>query len=477
MTITITGANGSVVSLNSATGAYQTVINDAASAINSNIANGNSQVFDLTPGSGNPDYTANTSPVGIVQEAGTYDVPNAYSYIVVAQDGEGDDDGAVILNSNGFTSGSINILSGRASGLTYNASDEKGVINSTAGNLVFNGSGKTGNWTINSDSGNASITSTNGNNIINTSSTGKSTVVLGSGNNSVKSLGQDTITGGDGGYNSIALSGTKSQVTVGDNSLIVDVGISNTISGGLNSTITGGTNTVVTFANGGNQNSFNSGVNATINAVNGAEANYIHGTNNTYNADGVATFLNPTGKTTMTATGQAVLFGAKGSNYTLNASGSASGLFVANVGNETLNAAGSTADLSIYANSAANGDQNLVAIGGSGNDLLAAGSGNSTFTGGAGNNLFAFTKSSSDNGNTVITDFGSSSGNQIGIYGYGVDNTNLQQLLDNSTNDANNNAVLKLEGHTITLEGVSVSSLNTNMFNVPNASTTTAQTA
>lgn len=473
MAITITGANGDVVSIKSPTGKYQELINDTANTINASIANGTSEVFDLVPGAENPNYTADTSPVGIVQEAGSYNVPNAYRYIVVADDGEGTDSGAVTLNSNGFLSGLVTVLSGRTSGLTYNASNESGVINTTAGNLVFNGSGKTGGWTIYADTGNASISSTNGNNIIATGRNGKSTVALGSGNNSLNSQGQDTITGGDGGYNSVTLSGSKASVSLRDNTVVTDVGVGNAIIVGKNSTVAAGTNGTTTFNNGGNQNSFIGGVNETVSAINGSEVKYVFGTNNTYSSDATSTFLNPSGKISVTSSAQAALFGAKGSNYTLNATGSDSGLFVADAGNETLNAAGSTAAIAIYANTVAGGNTNFVATGGSGNDLLAAGTGNSTFTGGAGDNLFAFTKSSSDNGNTVITDFGSSSGNKIGIYGYGVDSGNLQQLLNNSTSDANNDAVLKLEGHTITLEGVSVSSLNTNMFSVPNA---TAQT-
>lgn len=473
MAITITGANGDVVSLNAATGRYEKIIGDAASALNTSISDGTSEVFDLTPGAGNPSYTSGTTPVGIVQEAGSYDVPNEYSYIVVAADGTNTNSGAVTLNSNGFSSGTVSILSGRASGLTYNAANEAGVINNTAGNLVFNGAGKTGAWTINSDAGNASITATNGNNVIGTS-TGKNTIILGSGSNNVYSQGQDTITAAEGGYNSATVAGTKSNVTMGDNTLINDIGIGNIVTVGKNSTVAGGTNGTTTFNNGGSQNSYTGGINQTVNAVNGAQISYVHGANSTYTTDGSSTFLNPSGKVNITASAQAVLFGNQNSTFTLNASGDASGLFVADKGNETLNASGSTAALSIYANTVSGASTNFVAEGGSGNDLFAAGTGNSTFTGGAGDNLFTFTKDVSDNGNTVITDFGNSSGNKIGLYNYGVDSSNIQQLLNNSTNDASGDAVLALTGHTITLQGVSVSSLNTSMFEVPNA---TAQTA
>lgn len=473
MAITITGANGEIINLADAPNTTSDRVGTQATAlqgsINGAIAAGTATAFDVYPDSGNPDVATGVAAVGILQQAGTYQIPNGYEYLAVADDSEANS-GAITINSDGFVANNINVLAGRESGLTYNASNESGQIINTAGSLNFNGSGKTGEWVIYTGDGNSSITATDGNNKINTGA-GKNTVVLGTGNNTVYSQGQDTITGAATGYNTVTLAGSNSEVTLGETVLVNDssTGRNNNITVGKNSTVFGGVSTTVSY-NDGDQNRFQGGTNNTVSAASDAsKLQVIHGTDNTYNVDQQLSLFNGVGSTDITVNGQFLAFGASASDYTLNAGGTDNGLFVADKGNETLSASGSSANLLIYAYSVSGAQSSFEATGGSGNDTLVAGTGNSTFTGGAGDNLFLFTKSTAENGNTVITDFANSSQNKIGLLDYGLDNDSLAQLLQTSQNDASGNAVLNLDGgHTVTIQGVSVSDLNANQFEIMN---------
>lgn len=464
MAITITGANGEVISLDDATGRAIT----EASALQTNI---------------NSAIASDPASVEVYTNSGTYEVSNANKYVVVAN---GDDSvtgaGAITIN-NGDAQNPLYVLSGREAGTIYNANNVYNTNTTTniakfvntAGNLTFNGAGKVGSWALYTGDGDSTITTTDGNNQVNTGS-GKNTIVLGTGNNSVYSEGQDTITGGGNGYQSVTLAGSKSEVTLGDNSLINDssTGKDNTVSVGRNSTVFGGVSTTVTY-NSGDQNVFQAGTSDTVNAAADSSAlRVIHGSDNTFNVEKTLSLFNGNGDTNITVNGQFIGFGASDSNYTLNAGGNDSGFFVADKGNETLNASGSSANLLIYAYSVSGAQSSFEVSGGSGNDTLAAGTGNSTFSGGAGDNLFLFNKANAENGNTVITDFANSSQNKIGLFDYGLDNDSLNQLLQSSQNDTNGNAVLNLDGHTITIQGISVSDLNTNQFVVENDSLKTA---
>ncbi|MDI2090876.1 hypothetical protein [Commensalibacter oyaizuii] len=468
-TMTITGASG-VVTLQGATGRAEGPVGTLQSKINNDINNGTAKAFQLNPDSGNPDVPAGVAAVGIIDDAGTYQIPSLYQYVVIADSAE---TGNITLNNNGL-SANINILAGRQSGFTYNAGSESGQIMNTAGSLVFNGEGQSGRWTIYTGEGNSTVRGSNGNNQINTG-VGQNLVTLGSGNNRVYSEGSDTITGGVGGYNALTLTGANSQVKLSENTLINDLGNHNTFDLGKNSTVTGGTNATVTFQEGPN-NELLSGTAITVSAVNGADLKVTQGSDANISVDGNLNFFNGYGQTTLTSKGQVVAFGARGSfgesqsSYTLNAVGDKSALFVADAGNESLNASGSTASVQIYANTVSGGGTNFVGIGGSGDDVLTAGTGNTTFTGGAGNNLFMFTKDNSQNGSTVITDFvNEGSHNTIGLFNYGLDTNSLATLLQNSQNDAQGNAVLNIDGqHTITIQNVSVSQLNTDQFLVAN---------
>lgn len=307
------------------------------------------------------------------------------------------------------------------------------------------------------------IQTTDGNNKI-TTGYARSTIDLGSGNNIVYSQGHDTITSSRGGYQTVTLTGSQSKLTMGGNTTILDVGNNNNISVGKNSTINGAASDIVQFDTG-DMNEYTGGNNSTISATNGTDLKVIHGLDNIYNINHNLTFLNGSGNTTINIKGTLAVFGASNSQYTLNAENidsTSGGIFVANDGNETLDAGSSSANLQIWANTVA-GANNLSAKAGQGDDTLAAGVGNATFTGGAGHNLFMFIKENVQDGTTLITDL--TNNDKIALYNYGLGSNGITQILQQSQNDANGNAVLKLTNNAaIVIEGVSVSSLNTNQF-------------
>lgn len=434
---------------------------------------------------------------GVITQGGAYSAGNGYNYIVAggynskpSATGWVDPstatllDDVVTINSAMNSSQFIKVLAGNVKNFEYNANEESGQL--AAGNVnnsvIFNGNTVSGgDWDIRTGQGDDTVITGAGNNSVSASS-GRNTINITAGiRNEVVSDGQDTITASSDSHaiNSVTLRGGTSQdyhaqVDINDGSNVTDQSYYNTVTVGGASTISGGTYGSYTF--NGVSTSTNHGIllcgtSSTV-SVAGGGLEAVLGTSNTIAAAGNEHigFFNGGGNYSVSTAGDMVGFGTDGLNYTLNVTGDATSMFVADSGNETLDASGSTSGISIYANTVVGANTNFVATGGSGDDIMTAGTGNSTFTGGAGDNTFMFSKSSSDNGNTVITDF-SKANDKIEIYDYGLDNDSLSQLLANSTNDANGNAVLKLTGHTITLEGVSVNDLTVEQFTVANPGT------
>lgn len=214
-------------------------------------------------------------------------------------------------------------------------------------------------------------------------------------------------------------------------------------------------NSVATF----NGNSFTTALLTNTNATVSGGANY------NINTDSSLLFSTATGNNYITTTALAGIFGADGANTTLTSFTVAS-LFVAGDGNETLNGSRSVSAITTYASTTSDHNTNLVVSTGRGDDELNAGTGNSTFTGGAGNNLFVFNKDTDAGGKTVITDFAASAGNKISLYNYNLTQDSLNSLLANSHNDSNGNAILNLDNHQITVQGVSINNLHTQQFNI-----------
>lgn len=494
---------------------------EMAKEISNQIANGTAQTYTpySFPPSSNP-VPSDITPITIMNSVGNIPLSSSHTnqYLISPYFYNYDLNMGLCMveTPRSFTSDYyVNILMGSYATGMYQANEESGRIVSTGKNnnfdtltgsyfnatLAFSGAGKSGNWSIYSDEADDTIITTNGNNTI-YAGTGNNIIRMGTGTNEVYSEGYDTIRGGGSEtYQSITLAGGFSSVRTEGSTFITDLSQKNTISVNANSTVSGSKNSSILFQSlkGSGEfitnpffyeindhhyskyqpinsdNSFIGGSNNTISASYGGNLKVIGGNNNNItlsqdiaSSSGQLTFLNGTGKTNITSDGQTNIFGANQLNMTLNANGNDGNLFVAGNGNETLNGSTSTGDLEIYAHTISGAQTSFIAKGGSGNDSLTAGTGKSTFSGGSGDNLFIFTKATAANGSTVITDFAQSENNQIALFDYGLTRSSLKQLLKNSYDDSQGNALLNLENHNITLQGVSVSDLSTNQFFVYN---------
>lgn len=256
----------------------------------------------------------------------------------------------------------------------------------------------------------------------------------------------------------------NSTITITENADVKLNGITNCYIDSSDSQVefNGAENTTAYITNG------NTTINSALNSnfmITGSPTTVSGGSNNFISTDSTLLFSGGTGYNSIIGNGPAYVFAADGLNLDLR-SLDASSLFVAGEGNETLNGAGSSAAIAVYASQISDHNTNLVATTGSGDDALNAGTGNSTLNGGTGNNLFIFNKDTDAGGRTVIGDFSASSGNRISLYGYNLTQDSLNSLLANSHNDSNGNAILNLENHQITVQGVSISDLHTQQFNI-----------
>lgn len=486
--ITVTGGTDSSIAVTLDGSQAITLANQFKQDLDNYYKNNQLNILDVTADPSINDKTG----YGIVTQGGAYTAGNGYDYIVVGgynahnpSNAMSQDelskvnllDNAVTINSV-MTSGQfVRVLSGDLKNFTYNAGQENGQL--AAGNVgdsvVFNGNTVNGgNWDINTGRGNDTIITGSGNNTVH-ASTGENSINITAGKlNFVSSEGQDSIFAAKDStaQNVISINGGQSKdahtnVDVNKNAAVYDYSSYNTVTVGGGSTITGGSYGTYTFdgSNDSNANLLTGGLSSSVTAVTDLQAVQVNA--NTINASQSLSFFNGVGDTNANVDGRAVGFGAAGLNYTLNTKGTKDGFFTAGAGNETLNASGSTSNLLVYSYNVAGEASDFVASGGSGNDTLVGGTGNSTFSGGAGDNLFLFTKESAEQGNTVITDF--SKNDKIGLYDFGLDNDSLQTLLQNS--QEGKDAVLKLDGHTITIQGVSVSDLTVDQFQVGTTTT------
>lgn len=401
----------------------------------------------------------------------------------------------------------INVANGKGSDEIYYSMADAGASSNTITvgdgiNTIFAGHGSNTITTGNGGDQNSQnyLLIGDGDNTV-TTGTGYNQIWIGSGINRIHLNGHDTVYRnfeskddielvkpvGNNQY--VTISGGYSNVTIyNSSSFITDTSAHNSILVGANSIITGSNYSDITF--GGtvtkdrlkmedyDSNSNDLAVNVNNSTIVAATNLTIQGgANNSISNGGKLNLIDATGDTSITSKGSSTIYGANGLNLTLEAydldGDSVQNIFYAGSGNETLNAGPNlygfpAAAIDVHANTVAGAQSSLVAIGNTGDDTLSAGTGNSTFTGGAGANLFEFTKADVTGGNTVITDFAASEDNQIALFNYGLTRSSLKQLLQTSQNDTQGNAVLNLDNHTITLQGVSVSDLDSSQFVVLN---------
>ncbi len=132
-------------------------------------------------------------------------------------------------------------------------------------------------------------------------------------------------------------------------------------------------------------------------------------------------------------------------------------------GNDTLTG-GAAAELLVGLDGAdtlvGNGGDDVL-VGGAGDDTLNGGAGDDVLQGGTGSDTFVF---SGEFGVDVIRDFEASNNSEKIDLSAVVDITSYNDLINNHLSDSAGGAVIASGSHTITLEGVTVSELDTNDF-------------
>jgi Ca2+-binding RTX toxin-like protein len=244
-----------------------------------------------------------------------------------------------------FGSGDANesaLITGNATFIATGAMGSGTIVGGGGDNRIIIPASVAGGWSINTGNGDDTVLALGSGNDTISAGGGHNAIMLGSGNNVVQSTGDDTVSAGSG-HETIAATGTSSDVIFGNSSALFFVA-------------TGGSATV--FGGSGSDTFFG-----------GTGPDEVHG------GTGGNNFL-------VAGTGAATLFGG-GNGDQLFAAGSGAQALHAGAGNETLFGGFS-----------------------SGNDTFFGGTGNASITGGSGTNLFVFADGEAG-GNASIQGFAS----------------------------------------------------------------------
>ncbi len=283
------------------------------------------------------------------------------------------------------------------------------------------------NFTIDTGSGNDTLTAGNGINIVHSGS-GNDTFTGGDGHNTVfGGTGNDTVTAGNG-INTIDGGAGNDTLTAGDggNKILGGSGDDIITSGGGKDTITAGLGNDSVDAGGGNDTIYLTGGNDRIDG--GAGKDTVDYSQSTL---GVTVSLTTTAVQGVNTLANDALFNIE------NLTGSA------------------------YADSLTGNGASNVLKGGAGGDTLKGGLGDDMLTGGAGNDRFVFHHG---DGKDTISDFGAgnASGDLIELTGYGV--TNYNDLHALMTQNGADTVIVFDSGNQITLSHVAMANLNSGDF-------------
>ncbi len=459
--VTVVGSSGMTVQvtvdgarMESLASAYAKQIFDAASG-------GSFGSIDLGRGLGTVSNITTGTAQGVVTIGGSFAMSGNYTNLLIGS--ENSASGAisplglpVTVNGSGITSNSLSVLAGNTASTSFYAGNYNGTFVSTAGNNLFDGTGRSGNWTIATGSGDDTIIAARGVNNIRPGE-GRNLITLGTGTNFVASEGQDTITGVENGSDTVTLIGGNSSVTLKSNALVVDTALTGSdISVGTNSSVFGGTGSTVTFT--GETGTIIGTVGDTISAA--GDLQVYHGTTQAISVSGALQFISGTGDTSINA-GLGTIWGANSLHATVDTAGRA--LFTANqpntTGDQYIDASSSRGTLEAWT-----GAGNNTLIGGSGSDHFVFGTqfenanGNSyaTVTGGNGAANSFGVLAGHNGGDITITDFGSAAGNMFFMYNYKPADADqaVKNLLDTATVSGGNTTLQLDNNMKVTFLGV-----------------------
>ncbi len=369
MADTILGANGNTYTVNTSSAAVQSALNQIAQTIASQVVvniNAGPINWNSLPANGVLILTG-TNTVGFLLS-----VPKNFSGTIInATSGGGDvqllgGTGKYALISGDNNTTALVKKTNPNAQISFTVGDGNNYLDPSQGGQ-FNYQAGSGNDTIVSMDGTATINAGTGNNLI---QTGKSTALI-------NVTGNDTI---------IAADGTDTILVSGGGSAMVQAGRATLqFAGGSSaSTVLGG-----------------SGGNDTIFAGDGG--GYFQG--------------GARGDNFMRAgTGAATLIGGGDGDFLTASANSTKFTLIASDGNQTLTAGGASIGGDFTA-----GSGNDLILGGSGADTFHAGAGRASMFGGAGNDLFSFANDATHGGTNIIVQDFTIGQDKIGLDGYGAD--------------------------------------------------------
>jgi Ca2+-binding RTX toxin-like protein len=401
-TVTVAGASGQTVTLSFDTNANAVLAQKLAAAITAGVQAGSILPASSTEGPP-PALPPGKTGEYIQENDGLTILPHGYKAVVdTAQEavifGSGDADESVLSST-----GNLNFFATGGSGtVAAGGGDNRIVIPET----------DKGNWSINTGNGDDTVLATGGGHDTINAGGGHNAIMLGSGSYDVQSTGDDTVTAGSG-HETIAAIGKHRELIYGNSSQLffVDTSGSATVFGGAGSdTFFGGRGPDLVYGGTGGNNLLFAG------------------------------------------TGAATLYGG-GNDDQLYAAGDKRQALHAGGGNETLNGAFASGADTFYGGSGA-----AQITGGAGNDTFVAGTGTATVTAGLSNNVFVFTNGQAG-GTELIQGFASGQ-DTIDLQGYGKNE--VTKALKSQV-VANGSDTITLSDHTM-ITFVGVSSLSASDF-------------
>jgi Ca2+-binding RTX toxin-like protein len=429
-TVTVAGAQGQTVSLSFDSDANAALAQKLAAAITAGVqANTILPAQDEQPSlpSGKTGEFIQTKDGATTLHAGYKAVVNTADEAVIF--GSGDADESVLSSVGKFS-----------------------FIATGGSGTVVGGGGTTSIFVPETDDGDWSINTGNGDDIVRALGGGNDTINTGDGDNLVRAgSGNHTITAGSGDDSVIASGKGNNSINAGGGGNLIHLG------GGNDFVTSAGNDTVVT--GGGHATIAAVGTHPVLVEGNGGSLFFVA-------AGGPATILSGTGSDTfLGAKGQAEVHGGSGGhnllfagtgNATLFGGGNGDRLFAeghnaqalhAGVGNETLSGAGATGNDTFYG-----GAGHSQIIGGVGNDTFVAGTGNATVTAAshADSNLFVFTNGQAG-GNDLIKGFASGQ-HQIDLLGYG--NNEITKALKSQDTSHGSTTITLSDNTKITFAGI-----------------------
>ncbi len=408
-TVTVTGANNHVltVQLNGVTNL--TVAQQFAAIINDAAAHNTLSAYNAGPGVAAPTMPASNLGEAVVLSAqSNVQLPDGYVFLTNVAAGA--------TTVTGANSGFNGVLSS-TQGMTLDAGAANGLFVAGGGANTFNGvtaagaNGGLGSYFVATGDGADTINAGVGNDTVDAGA-GANVVNLGSGTSVVLSESNDQVNAGSGtGFvflegNNATVAGSTGSLMVAATGAFEQVGL-----GAGGGTIFGGTQGVYSLA--GSAAVVGSDGSNTV-SVNQAAATVFAGSGNDTvfgpTGHGSLTFIGGAGSSVVNGgTNGATLFGADGGTITL----SGSGANMVGVGT------GATVDARMTSggNVFFGGDAANTVLGGTGADVFVLGKGATSLTGGAtGANVFDFVASATGGATDVISDF--KAADKLALSGY-----------------------------------------------------------